>query len=303
MPKDNEIIAIHDVVKVYGHGDSSVRALDKVNLAIKRGESVAIVGKSGSGKSTLTHILATLDKPTSGQVIINGKDTTRMSNRMLNRLRNRTFGFVFQQFYMNSRDTVINNVMLPMVIAGVKPSIRRKRAMEALETVDLADKVKSKANDLSGGQKQRVCIARAIVNNPSIIFADEPTGNLDSNTGDKIQNLLFKLNREKGITLVIVTHDLELAAKCDRQIHIKDGRIIDEANDTSGKRTREAKKWNFMTCYAWVTPIYGVISRVPSWRFWLSLSVRLPLWWPPASTLGLMIILISKSPRLAPRTI
>ena len=178
MPKDNEIIAIHDVVKVYGHGDSSVRALDEVSLAIKKGESVAIVGKSGSGKSTLTHILATLDKPTSGQVIINGKDTTKMSNRILNRLRNRTFGFVFQQFYMNSRDTVINNVMLPMVIAGVKPSIRRKRAMEALEIVDLADKVKAKANDLSGGQKQRVCIARAIVNNPSVIFADEPTGNL-----------------------------------------------------------------------------------------------------------------------------
>ena len=242
MPKDNEIIAIHDVVKVYGHGDSSVRALDEVSLAIKKGESVAIVGKSGSGKSTLTHILATLDKPTSGQVIINGKDTTRMSNRVLNRLRNRTFGFVFQQFYMNSRDTVINNVMLPMVIAGVKPSIRRKRAMEALEIVDLADKIKSKANNLSGGQKQRVCIARAIVNNPSIIFADEPTGNLDSNTGDKIQNLLFKLNREKGITLVIVTHDLELAAKCDRQIHIKDGRIINEADDTSGKRTKETKK-------------------------------------------------------------
>lgn len=267
MPKGNEIIAIHDVVKVYGHGDSSVRALDEVSLAIRKGESVAIVGKSGSGKSTLTHILATLDKPTGGQVLINGKDTTKMSSRMLNRLRNRTFGFVFQQFYMNSRDTVINNVMLPMVIAGVKPSVRRKRAMEALEIVDLADKVKAKANDLSGGQKQRVCIARAIVNNPSIIFADEPTGNLDSNTGDKIQNLLFKLNREKGITLVIVTHDLELAAKCDRQIHIKDGRIIDEADDTSGKRTKETKKWSFTTCCAWVTLIYGATNRAPSWRF------------------------------------
>ena len=233
MPKDNEIIAIHDVVKVYGRGDSSVRALDEVSLAIKKGESVAIVGKSGSGKSTLTHVLATLDKPTSGQVLINGKDTTKMSNRMLNRLRNRTFGFVFQQFYMNSRDTVLNNVMLPMVIAGVKPSTRRKRAMEALKTVELADKVKSKANDLSGGQKQRVCIARAIVNNPAVIFADEPTGNLDSATGDVIQKLLFDLNRTKGITLVIVTHDMELAAKCDRQIHIKDGQIVDESQDVT----------------------------------------------------------------------
>lgn len=294
MPKDNEIIAIHDVVKVYGRGDSSVRALDEVSLAIKKGESVAIVGKSGSGKSTLTHVLATLDKPTSGQVLINGKDTTKMSNRMLNRLRNRTFGFVFQQFYTNSRDTVINNVMLPMVIAGVKPSVRRKRAMEALEIVDLADKVKAKANDLSGGQKQRVCIARAIVNNPSVIFADEPTGNLDSNTGDKIQNLLFKLNREKGITLVIVTHDLELAAKCDRQIHIKDGRVVDDTDDTSGKKAKETKKWSFMTCFAWVILICGAINPAPFWRFWLSLSVRLLLWWLPALILVLIIILTSR---------
>lgn len=233
MPDRDTAISVRNVTKVYGHGDSAVTALSGVNLDIRKGETVAIVGKSGSGKSTLTHIMATLDQPSSGVVYINGKDVTKLSRRAINRLRNRTFGFVFQQFYLNSRDTVLNNVMLPMVIAGIKPSNRRRRALEALQTVELADKTKSRANDLSGGQKQRVCIARAIVNNPSVIFADEPTGNLDSNTGEVIQDLLFGLNKAKGITLVIVTHDLDLAAKCDRQIHIKDGRIIDEATDNT----------------------------------------------------------------------
>lgn len=240
MPDRDTAISVRNVTKVYGHGDSAVTALSGVNLDIRKGETVAIVGKSGSGKSTLTHIMATLDQPSSGVVYINGKDVTKLSRRAINRLRNRTFGFVFQQFYLNSRDTVLNNVMLPMVIAGIKPSNRRRRALEALQTVELADKTKSRANDLSGGQKQRVCIARAIVNNPSVIFADEPTGNLDSNTGEVIQDLLFGLNKAKGITLVIVTHDLDLAAKCDRQIHIKDGQIIDDVSgdtdtvDTAG---------------------------------------------------------------------
>ena len=233
MPSDDVIISARGVTKIYGRGDSATRALNNVSLDIHKGESVAIVGKSGSGKSTLTHILATLDKPTDGTVMINGVDTTKLSNRRINKLRNKSFGFVFQQFYMNSRDTVLSNVMLPMSIAGVKSSIRHKRALKALSTVQLSDKIKAKANDLSGGQKQRVCIARAIVNNPSVIFADEPTGNLDSNTGSAIENFLFSLNKDKGITLVIVTHDLDLAAKCDRQIHIKDGQVVDEADDDS----------------------------------------------------------------------
>ncbi len=231
--KNEVVISAEHIDKVYGRRENSFRALTDINLQIRRGESVAIVGKSGSGKSTLTHILATLDQPTKGKIIINGKDLSKLSNRQLNKLRNRSFGFVFQQFFMNSRDTVLNNVMLPMVIAGVRPSVRKRRALEALKTVELEDKANVRANDLSGGQKQRVCIARAIVNNPTLIFADEPTGNLDTATGDVIENLLFGLNRDKGITLVIVTHDPELAVKCDRQLHIKDGRLVDASEDYS----------------------------------------------------------------------
>lgn len=220
------IIKTTNLTKTYGKKSSTFTALDNVDLEIKRGESVAIIGKSGSGKSTLMHLLALLDKPTSGSVEIGGKDASKLKNRQINRLRNRRFGFVFQQFFMNSRDSVLNNVMLPLRIAGVKPSERKKRALEALQIVDLADKAKSRANDLSGGQKQRVCIARALVNNPAVIFADEPTGNLDSATGKLVEDLLFSLNRDKGITLIIVTHDEDLAKRCHRQIHIKDGRLI-----------------------------------------------------------------------------
>ena len=225
---ETTIIKTTNLTKVYGKKSAAFTALDNVNLDIKRGESVAIIGKSGSGKSTLMHLLALLDKPTSGTIEISGKDSTKLKNRQINRLRNRRFGFVFQQFFMNSRDSVLNNVMLPLRIAGIKPSERKRRALEALEIVDLADKAKSRANDLSGGQKQRVCIARALVNNPAVIFADEPTGNLDSTTGKLVEDLLFSLNKEKDITLIIVTHDEDLANRCHRQIHIKDGRLLAE---------------------------------------------------------------------------
>jgi len=144
-------------------------------------------------------------------------------------MRNETFGFVFQQFFMNPKDTVLSNVVLPLKIAGLSSRQRKEMAIDALEAVELSDKANNKANDLSGGQKQRVCIARAIVNQPEIIFADEPTGNLDSTTGEKIEELLFNLNQNKGITLIIVTHDPELAARCDRQIHIKDGQLLEGA--------------------------------------------------------------------------
>ena len=177
------------------------------------------------------HLLALLDKPNEGQILINGKDIALLKKKELNKLRNQTFGFVFQQFFMNPQDTVLENVILPLKIAGVPSKKRKEIAMKALEEVELADKFNNKASNLSGGQKQRVCIARAIANSPKILFADEPTGNLDSNTGDKVEKLLFSLNKEQGITLIIVTHDEALANKCDRQIRIKDGKIVTTGKD------------------------------------------------------------------------
>lgn len=237
---ETAIIKTTKLTKIYGKKTSAFTALDGIDLEIQRGEAVAIIGKSGSGKSTLMHLLALLDMPTSGSVEIGGKDASKLKSRQVNRLRNHRFGFVFQQFFMNSRDTVLNNVMLPLRIAGIKPSERKKRALEALEIVELADKAKSRANDLSGGQKQRVCIARALVNNPAVIFADEPTGNLDSATGKLVEDLLFNLNREKGITLIVVTHDDDLAKRCHRQIHIKDGQLV--AGGVQPKTKKGAKK-------------------------------------------------------------
>mgnify|MGYP002623038720 CR=1 FL=1 len=223
------LLSVRDLHKAYGKRDAKFEALRGISLDIYEGESVAIIGKSGSGKSTLMHLLALLDKPTEGTIKLSGKDTSKLRQRKLNELRNKEFGFVFQSFFMNSNDTVLNNVILPLKIAGIGYRERRRRAMEALKVVELDDKAKNKANDLSGGQKQRVCIARAIVNNPKIVFADEPTGNLDSATGERIEKLLFGLNEKKGITLIIVTHDQDLADKCNRQIHIADGKIFEES--------------------------------------------------------------------------
>lgn len=220
------VIEARNIKKSYGRNESKFDALKGVNLKIEEGESVAIIGKSGSGKSTFMHILALLDKPTSGEILLNNQEVTSIGKKELDKTRNKQFGFVFQQFFMNSKDTVLNNVMLPLKIGGIPNSKRKEMALEALKAVELDDKINNKANNLSGGQKQRVCIARALVNNPKIIFADEPTGNLDSTTGDKIEQLLFDLNKEKGITLIIVTHDPELAARCDRQIHVRDGLIV-----------------------------------------------------------------------------
>lgn len=232
----SSLLSTRNLKKVYGKRDAKFEALRGLNLEINAGESVAIVGKSGSGKSTLMHLLALLDKPTSGEITLNGRSTSKLKNRKLNRLRNKEFGFVFQSFFMNANDSVLNNVILPLKIAGISRRERKRRAMEALKVVELDDKAKNKAKDLSGGQKQRVCIARAIVNNPKVIFADEPTGNLDSATGDKIEKLLFDLNKEKGITLIIVTHDEELAAKCQRQIRIADGEIVEDAKTKKGAK-------------------------------------------------------------------
>lgn len=221
-------IEAENVTKVYGKGETAFTALEDINLSIETGESIAIVGKSGSGKSTLMHTLALLDRPSTGKVSINGQDVSHISGRKLDTIRNKTYGFVFQQFFLNANDTVLNNVILPLKIAGVGRRERQERALKVLQSVELEDKAKNKAANLSGGQKQRLCIARALINNPSIIFADEPTGNLDSVTGQHVEDLLFKLNQEQKITLIIVTHNEDIAERCSRQIHIKDGKITNE---------------------------------------------------------------------------
>ncbi|MCK8467076.1 ATP-binding cassette domain-containing protein [Microbacterium sp. KSW4-16] len=190
---------------------------------------MAIVGKSGSGKSTLMHLLALLDAPDEGAVIVEGRDASGLRPREVNELRNRQFGFVFQQFFLTANTSVLDNVTLPLKIAGVSGRERRARGLAALQKFGLKDKAKNRASDLSGGQKQRVVLTRALVGEPAVIFADEPTGNLDSATGSLVEEELFQLNRERGITLVLVTHDEDLAARCDRQILVRDGRIVDTA--------------------------------------------------------------------------
>lgn len=220
------ILAARDVSKSYGRGPGRFDALTGVSLEIFEGESVAIVGKSGSGKSTLMHLLALLDRPSGGSIELEGSDAVLLAGRTLNTTRNRTFGFVFQQFFLTGGASVLENVILPLTIAGIGSRDRKRRGLAALERLELTDKATSKASALSGGQKQRTVIARALVNDPRIIFADEPTGNLDIATGGVVEDILFGLNRDKGITLIVVTHDADLAARCDRRIHIRDGRVV-----------------------------------------------------------------------------
>lgn len=225
--KSENIIEAKNISRVYGGKDEEIcQALDNVSFTIKKGESVAIIGKSGSGKSTLMHILACLDKPTSGQLFINGSEVSKMSQKELEKLRGESFGFVFQQFFLNPNDTVLENVVLPLKIKGENNrKLREEKGINILKEMDILNKKNNKAKNLSGGQKQRVCIARALVGNPQIVFADEPTGNLDSVNGAMVEKILFGLNK-KGITLILVTHDQELASKCQKQIMIKDGKIV-----------------------------------------------------------------------------
>lgn len=220
-----DMIEIIGVTKTYGKKQSVFTALDGINFSIPDGASVAIVGKSGSGKSTLMHTMSGLDRPDEGQVLIDGTDILKLKSKAVDIFRSQKIGFIFQSFFIQANETVFENVALPLEIADVSASERRRRVTEALATVELSEKVKQKAGNLSGGQKQRLAIARAIVNTPRIIFADEPTGNLDTQTGETIETMLFKLNKEGGSTLVIVTHDEELAAKCDMKIYVKDGKI------------------------------------------------------------------------------
>lgn len=220
------LLAARDVAKSYGSGPTRFDALRGVTVDIFRGDSVAIVGKSGSGKSTLMHLLALLDAPTEGAVELDGRDAAALPGPVLNRTRNSTFGFVFQQFFLTPNMTVLDNVTLPLRIAGIRGAERRRRGMAALTQLELADKATNKATALSGGQKQRAVIARALVNHPSVIFADEPTGNLDSTTGGAVEDILFDLNQTHGITLIVVTHDETLAARCARRLHIRDGSVV-----------------------------------------------------------------------------
>jgi putative ABC transport system ATP-binding protein len=227
------VLEARGLTRTYGRGDARFDALKGVSLSVGSGESLAIVGKSGSGKSTLMHLLALLDQPSTGQVLLNGSDAARLSARQVNRTRNSTFGFVFQQFFLTPRTSVLDNVVLPLKIAGVSGSERKRRGMAALDALGLADKAKNDANDLSGGQKQRVVIARALVNDPAVIFADEPTGNLDTATGELVEDMLFGLQRERGITLVVVTHDPDLATRCDREVHVRDGLLVDTTTEAA----------------------------------------------------------------------
>ena len=212
------------VDKVYGSGAGLVRALDQLDLTVRRGDYLAVMGASGSGKSTAMNILGCLDRPSSGSYHLNGEAVEDLDDDALADLRNQKLGFVFQQFHLLPHATALENVMLPMIYAGLSPQQRREKASEALERVGLAERMKNKPNQLSGGQQQRVAIARAIINQPALLLADEPTGALDSRTTDDVLNLFDALH-EQGITLVLVTHEDDVAARAERVAHFRDGRV------------------------------------------------------------------------------
>lgn len=236
------MIEVKNITKIYGKKKNAFTALDRVSLNIEEGSSVAVLGKSGSGKSTLMHAISGLDKPQKGKVLIDGEDILRLKPRATDRFRAQKMGFIFQSFFVEGGESCYDNVSLALETAGVARIGRKKRIIEALEAVDLGDKIKSRAKDLSGGQKQRLAIARAIVGRPQILFADEPTGNLDSATSKVIEDLLFNYCKENNATLIIVTHDEDLAQKCQRVIHIKDGKIeSDSAAKKSAAKTRSKK--------------------------------------------------------------
>ncbi|HVX58520.1 MAG TPA: ABC transporter ATP-binding protein [Candidatus Saccharimonadales bacterium] len=218
------VIELKNITKTFKLGDETLNALDNVNLSVQAGEFVAVVGPSGSGKSTLANIIGGLDKPTSGSVVIDEQDLSHVRDRALSDYRNQHIGFVFQSFNLQGTNTALENVMLPMVFARVKSKERKARAVAALQAVGLGDRLKHKPSQLSGGQRQRVAIARAMVMKPSIIIADEPTGNLDSARGDEIMKLLKALVKQ-GMTLIVITHDMSIARQASRIIEIHDGKL------------------------------------------------------------------------------
>jgi putative ABC transport system ATP-binding protein len=238
-PRPRSVISTRDLTKVYDLGDEvSVVALRGVSLAVASGEFVALTGPSGSGKSTFMHLLGCLDRPTTGQYVLNGKDVSRLTSRELARVRNTEIGFVFQGFNLLSRTSALENVELPLLYAGgIAAHERRERATEALKAVGLGDRLGHHPNQLSGGQQQRVAIARALVNNPTLLLADEPTGNLDTKTSIEVMGIFQRLNIERGITIVLVTHEADIAEYGTRIITFRDGVVL---NDTAIEHRRIA---------------------------------------------------------------
>ena len=233
---DEKVIEVVDLVKVYKLGEVEFRALDGVSLSMGRGEFVAIMGASGSGKSTFMNMLGCLDRPTSGVYRLNGTEVGGLSPERLAEIRNKMLGFVFQGFNLLPRTAAIENVELPMLYNGLNASERHERARAALASVGLQGREGNFSSQLSGGQQQRVAIARALVNEPKVLLADEPTGNLDSRTSDEIMGIFTRLNEEKGITVVLVTHEADIAEYAGRQVHFRDGKIISDEKTAARRR-------------------------------------------------------------------
>lgn len=222
------MIQLEQIEKTYGKKPHVFSALKKISFTLKQGETVAVIGKSGSGKSTLMHVMSGLDHPSSGTVTVNGQDFSKMKQKQIDTFRANEMSFIFQSFFIQGKETCYENVSLPLEIAGVPRRQRDAKIKKALQAVELEEKAKQRAKDLSGGQKQRLAIARAIVNEPAILFADEPTGNLDSVTSKVVENLLFDYAKNNNATLIMVTHDDDLAKLCQRQIRLKDGEILSD---------------------------------------------------------------------------
>lgn len=233
------VIAVRDLTKIYKVGDHSVHALRSISLDVKAGEFVAVIGPSGSGKSTLMHILGCLDQPTSGQYFLDGRDVSCLSDDEVSLVRNKQIGFVFQGFNLLARTSALENVELPLLYGSsdIPAAERKRRAMEALTAVGLESRAEHHTNQLSGGQQQRVAIARALLNHPSILLADEPTGNLDSRTSIEVMEIFQALQRERGITIVLITHEMEVAQYGSRIVSFRDGKIV---SDTSNDNRRHA---------------------------------------------------------------
>jgi putative ABC transport system ATP-binding protein len=236
------VISVRNLVKTYVVGEVQVKALRGINLDVQRGEFLAVSGTSGSGKSTFMHIVGCLDKPTSGQYLLDGEDVSRMSKDALAAVRNKKIGFVFQGFNLLSRTSALDNVELPLLYGGastMKTAARHKRATEMLDLVGLGNRTDHHPNQLSGGQQQRVAIARALINNPSILLADEPTGNLDTRTSIEVMGIFQRLNQERGITVVLITHEMDIAEYGTRTVTFRDGQVVADKTVTRRRQAQD----------------------------------------------------------------